>query len=423
MQSNIYDRGPLLGEKQTVQLYDAYYWVHLAPVNERKPEYMQILEWYELHGKLAVLRAPYERNGKSIGRSTKTKKRNFPEVRQAIYRIDKSPYVYKDDKGHYVMGKRSHRKKLLAQNNKRDTKHDTKQSLREFQAIFSDYIDQHSNADATEDINARDLDLFRDIIDSFNNGTQTFAITPTLGSPSIQSSNMDWLSTQTSGEDVDFGLLENDNDIEDVHSNLLSLVTPTLKTPSIVPDFNLLATPNIQLTSASSLSVFQPVDVYSKYLSCNCVETAVFADSDKKKKPKKKKTDDDDFDDDEFDYEENEENELILASYPKRELSMYELMTDQEFEEAFKNDTDMIILNKKNQEYKLELHNDKNELETWMKETKKKLKAHEKKSLIKDEILPSRQAVYKKIDSVINVCAYDINVLKSYIKRVGISEN
>lgn len=98
----MYNRGPALTWEQMVQLWDAYYWVHLAP--EKRPEFQTVIDWYKEHGRYPVLKKPYERTGYNSGRTCRGKCRNFrgPKMEKYRQRIWESPWCKPDENQQFV---------------------------------------------------------------------------------------------------------------------------------------------------------------------------------------------------------------------------------------------------------------------------------------------------------------------------------
>ena len=99
-QKHIYHKAAPLSALQHEQILDAYYWVYMAA--DPKPEYRQVLHYYEERGYAIRIKHGYVRTGRHSGRcSASGHRRNYDPIRQSAYSIP-SKYTRVDEQGQVV---------------------------------------------------------------------------------------------------------------------------------------------------------------------------------------------------------------------------------------------------------------------------------------------------------------------------------
>nr|UDO47663.1 hypothetical protein [Pandoravirus massiliensis] len=88
------DRGPAhLSAPQTVQLSDAFYWVYLAPQDQRRPEFEEVIRFYQQRGVEVRLKKPHVKSGSSVGRTSESGAlRHFKPHSKATHSVLRSRY-------------------------------------------------------------------------------------------------------------------------------------------------------------------------------------------------------------------------------------------------------------------------------------------------------------------------------------------
>ncbi|AVK76975.1 hypothetical protein pmac_cds_287 [Pandoravirus macleodensis] len=88
------DRGPAhLSPPQTVQLSDAFYWVYLAPQDQRRPEFEEVIRFYQQRGVEVRLKKPHVKSGSSVGRTSESGAlRHFKPHSKATHSVLRSRY-------------------------------------------------------------------------------------------------------------------------------------------------------------------------------------------------------------------------------------------------------------------------------------------------------------------------------------------
>lgn len=88
------DRGPAhLYPPQTVQLSDAFYWVYLAPQDQRRPEFEEVIRFYQQRGVEVRLKKPHVKSGSSVGRTSESGAlRHFKPHSKATHSVLRSRY-------------------------------------------------------------------------------------------------------------------------------------------------------------------------------------------------------------------------------------------------------------------------------------------------------------------------------------------
>ncbi|WBR14455.1 hypothetical protein pkur_cds_280 [Pandoravirus kuranda] len=88
------DRGPAhLSPPQTVQLSDAFYWVYLAPEDQRRPEFEEVIRFYQQRGVEVRLKKPHVKSGSSVGRTSESGAlRHFKPHSKATHSLLRSRY-------------------------------------------------------------------------------------------------------------------------------------------------------------------------------------------------------------------------------------------------------------------------------------------------------------------------------------------
>jgi hypothetical protein len=89
------DRGPRhLSPEQTVQLSDAFYWVHLAPEGQRVKKFEEVIRFYQQRGVDVRLNKPHVKSGASVGRTSESGAlRSFKRHSRATHSVLKSRYM------------------------------------------------------------------------------------------------------------------------------------------------------------------------------------------------------------------------------------------------------------------------------------------------------------------------------------------
>lgn len=160
----ICDKGPVLSESQTVQLYDAFFWTTIAEEENRRPEYQVIVDWYNDHGRPVRLKKPYERTGTSINRAPGTNPRRFKGLRKAIYSKDNSPYLQKGPDGRYIAAKRTRKK--ISRGYK--SKGSARGAIGALTNVLKEIYDRRSQVDPSEDPRIRDMELAIQMFDEIH---------------------------------------------------------------------------------------------------------------------------------------------------------------------------------------------------------------------------------------------------------------
>jgi hypothetical protein len=91
-------KAPEITPEQYEQGYDAFYYAHLVPVEQRLPVMQEVLDFYDLAGRTVDLLKPYVPSGNNRGRSSASQKlRNFRNGRAEKYNRVKSRTVKVDE--------------------------------------------------------------------------------------------------------------------------------------------------------------------------------------------------------------------------------------------------------------------------------------------------------------------------------------
>lgn len=460
--NNLFDKGPILSESQTIQAYDAYYWFKIAPKNERRPEFKPILDWYRAHGRHVRLKKTYQRSGKSIGRSTKTKPRNFSGPRAKIYCADRSPYVKKTERGDYVVVKKQKRKREKSINADNGL---IKRQLEDLYSFMQSYMNKHNhtteqngtsqlceNVGNDEFISEEIKNIFQDVKnelfpnennnstnannestssnnDSISfNGSTSFNDSTSINNESVDMddewngfdtegligvnkiSGAEFLFDDLGGTDTKYEELLEGFDDETVGEELKTSETKTselkevnLKEVKFEVEYNEPIQPH---------TIKQQNEEFNHCMKMEDQSTAEKKSNTKMKQPL---------------LENNRLHENNSTTYSKPKVvykklhvnyEQYQLMTNEEFDKEFESDSDLELLNEEQEGKKLKLFNDKEVFEIARKkfvlQKKRLLKKREPSALSHLELF-----IHHKIMENIGVLDHEIGIINDQINNIA----